>query len=211
MRNSNSISNFNPSKNALFIHIPKNAGTSVCTALGIKKCHHYFLSDYEKQIGTKKLGRITTIAFTRNPWDRFISLYNYARMQISHYHNNIEPQKGIYGAHPDYEILKNSTPRECARLLVEGKLHLPNWNIWLPQSTWLKDSFGNLKKPTFLGRFENLNTDFEEIRSILDLETTIPHINQSKKSCYRECFDSETREIVSSYYQEDIERFNYKF
>ena len=132
-------------------------------------------------------------------------------MQISHYHNNIEPQKGIYGAHPDYEILKNSTPRECARLLVEGKLHLPNWNIWLPQSTWLKDSVGNLKKPTFLGRFENLNTDFEEIRSILDSETTIPHINQSKKSCYRECFDSETREIVSSYYQEDIERFNYKF
>lgn len=206
------IGNLISSKNALFIHIPKNAGTSILFTLGIKKSHHYFYKDYVKILGEQKVKQLTTIAFSRNPWDRFISLYNYARMPTSYYHNNIDPSKGTYGAHADYHKLKASSLKECAILLAEDKLGPPHqWNIWLPQVTWLKDDSGSIQEPTFLGRLEHLHADFERLKVKLDIKATIPHINKSTKSCHRKLYDQETREIVDFYYKEDINYFNYEF
>ncbi len=149
---------------------------------------------------------------TRNPWDHFVSLYNYARMDISHHHNNINPEKSAYGIHEDYEILKDASINECAHLLDEGALKhsYPNTQ-WNPQSEWLKDNTGKLVEMYFLGRVESINENLSKLKDLVNSIEPLPHINRSQKVDYRDILDQETKELITTYYAEDIENFKYSY
>lgn len=204
--------NANFRKGYLFIHIPKNAGTSLGKLLGIKKPSHLYLRDFENQILPEHFRELKVIAVIRNPWDRFVSLYNYARLDVSHYHNNIHPEKSLFGVHKDYETLKHASLNDCAHLLVEGALKhsYPNTQ-WNPQSEWLKDNTGRLADAYFLGRVESLNEEIGKLERFIGPSQPLPHINRSTKADYRDLLDQETRNIVTRYYEEDIENFKYRY
>src|SRR5205085_1266088 len=98
-----------------------------------------------------------------------------------------------------------------------------------PQSCFVYDRRGNLMVD-FLGRYENLQTDFQEICRRLDLPfRTLPHVNRSKGPkfslreiwkrlrafysgergfrSYQDYYDDESRKLVGELYAKDIERF----
>ena len=56
----------------IFIHVPKTGGSSVKKALGIKVHGHKKFSDWSKDYPD-----YFSFAFTRNPWDRFVSSFFY--------------------------------------------------------------------------------------------------------------------------------------
>jgi hypothetical protein len=203
--------NVNHDQRFVFIHIPKCAGTSLSHALGIERSTHSTYRQYAGILGDA-VGDYFVFTIVRNPWARFLSLYDYARMTRSHYHDAVDPKKALYGKHLDYELLKDASLAECARFLVEGRLrHDRAWNHWRPQSTWLQDDRGEVEVD-FVGRVEEMEVAVAEISARLGLSLEVPRLNVSGESRgYRDAYDGETRRIVERHYAEDIERFGYTY
>lgn len=197
----------------LFIHIPKTGGTSVVNLLELKSATHIKADEIFNSTSKKLLKRRFSFAIVRNPISRFISLYNYARSEISHYHNNIEPEKALHGMHLDYKLLKDATINDCVKYLIEGKLkHDDSWNHWEPQHTWLYDSKDNLLVQKVY-KLENA-IEFEKDFSIkLGYQIKLPKLNQSSSSklIERQLIDlsKESLTILHNFYKKDFELLGY--
>ena len=63
----------------------------------------------------------------------------------------------------------------------------------------------------FVGAYENLEEDFDEIARIVGIQAVLPHVNQSHHRDYRSCYNERTRTLVAEHVQADIERFGYRF
>lgn len=207
--------NISYSENFVFIHIPKNAGTAVSKSFGIETSYHNTVKEYIQVLGEKQYDKMLSFAFVRNPFSRFISLYNYARMEESYYHSAIHPEKAIYGKHMDFDILKDASLKEAAQLLKSGQLvHNPPHTQWKPQCFWLKDNTETLNVK-YLGRIEDIEFHLKNLNNLLGANTKkeLEKINTSSKSPldYKKIIGAETRSILEEYYKEDLETFNYDF
>ena len=201
--------------NFVFIHVPKNAGTAVSSSLNINTSKHNTVEEYIATLGKDIYGDMLSFAFVRNPFSRFLSLYNYARMEESYYHSAVNPENAIYGKHMDYEILKNTSIEEAAILLQKGKLvHNPPHRQWNEQCFWLKDQNDQLNVK-YLGRFEDIEFHLRNLTQLLGIKQikNLPKINRSSyiKSDYKQIIGHETRAILENFYKEDLETFNYNF
>lgn len=207
--------NISYSNNFIFIHVPKNAGTSVSKGFGLETSYHITVKEYINALGKDTYEDMLSFAFVRNPFSRFLSLYNYARMDESYYHSAIHPEKAIYGKHMDYDILKPASIEEAAILLKEGKLvHNPPHTQWNPQCFWLKDQENNLNVK-YLGRFEDVDFHLRNLTQLLGvkLKGNLSKTNVSSQTSnnYKNIISQETRAILEEYYKEDFEAFNYDF
>lgn len=64
---------------ALFVHIPKAAGTSVADVLYGERIGHYSLDDYFNYLGKEQLERSFCFSVVRDPYQRLVSAWRYAR------------------------------------------------------------------------------------------------------------------------------------
>ena len=64
----------------------------------------------------------------------------------------------------------------------------------------------------FIGRFENLQNDFDFVCKQIGMPPTrLPHLNKSRHKRYIDYYSKETAEIVRRRFREDIRLFGYKF
>jgi len=82
----------------------------------------------------------------------------------------------------------------------------------LNQSSFLLDRDGN-DMTDFIGRFENLQEDFDTVCSIMNiLSTDVGHLNRSEDRDYRTYYTSnETKDLVAAKDRWVIDRFGYTF
>jgi len=221
----------------IFVHIPKAAGQSIeqffmdCLGLdwdsdrtellmgdnedpsrGTQKLAHLSASEYVQCgfVPPSEFDRLFKFSFVRNPYSRIVSEYLY----------------------------RNYFHHRSFRDFVLNRLPQPGWDDQyrhvMPQYDMLHDADGTLLVD-YVGRFENLQQDFNEVCRRLGIEAAeLPHRNPSdkksrklrrklrdflfrngegnkSKASYRDFYDDETREAVSRYYRNDIETFNYRF
>lgn len=192
------------SKKVIFIHIPKNAGTSVTLADGFNFDGVSHLPAYYYKNNFPDFWRqYLKISIVRNPWDRLVSCYEYARMIKSYYHS--KDRESLFGPHPDYNIISSLSFEDLLKGLLRNDLNLMH-PCWGEQYKWICEKEEVIIDKLF--RYENVNEDLE-FKKIFG---TIKRINCSDRKYYKEYYsNNEQINCVKKIYEKDIEIFNYSF
>lgn len=199
-------------RNAVFIWIPKNVGTSIYRTLrkhGCLKAKRVERVKYRfSQSGLVTYGHMDyfqlvqkgyikeqfdktayKFCFSRNPYDRAISLYEYF--------------KGSFpGGITFHDFIKRLTEKGVKKIGLFNSKNLSSCN---PQVRWIENV-----DIDFYGSYENLREDFNTICRALDLpELKLLHLNKSVRSDYYKYYNLETKKRVEEFYKEDFDFFNY--
>ncbi len=199
-------------RDALFIHPPKTAGTSLRSALNItlfknpKQLKQQFpgcgrVSFGHMDVDQLLVGKLVSktfydsafkFAFVRNPYARAVSLFQYLQ-KINRLDRNLK--------FLDFcEHLRNSTIAPVGLYDHHG---LSQCN---PQTAWLASHTLD-----FIGRLEHLDEQLAPLADQLGvrLKAQLPHLNSSTRRDYRSFYCPESEEIVRSYYADDFKAYNY--
>lgn len=186
-----------------FIHVPKTGGTSLASALGLRNGHiplsRYLARDPER------LAAAYTFAFVRNPWTRLFSSYNYLKAAI-----------GINNS-PDVrwatETLQGYSGFEDFVLALADRSvrrRIFRWPHFRAQMDWIALPGSDRPQVDFLGRFETLDDDTQELAARLGADVSLPHLRKAKAYAETPVFTREMIEIIADCYSRDIRALDYR-
>lgn len=187
----------------IFVHIPKCAGVSICHSLfGNLGAGHYPLTTFQKVFSRKEYDDYFKFAFVRNPWDRLLSAYYFLKQGGFNSADRYWAEEHL-GAYRDFAAF------------VRGWVTPDNVRSWVhfrPQTDYLQVPDG-VAGMDFIGRFENLEADFEQVCNRLGIRRRLESTNADnrKKPSYADYYDAETRELVADVYRQDVVQLGYSF
>lgn len=211
---------YRDNQEAMFIHVPKNAGVSIRSLL-IK----YGFKNYDaldKQFRTIRHPALAnhmpiymlqsfpympvyinkSFMVVRNPWDRMVSLYNHRMRKLYTYYEG-KPRnnsKDIAVAKQGFVPWLLTTPSLGDKVLTR-----------MPQINWGKDQDGNYVIKDVL-RYEKLSDHWSKLSNIYAWPVDVLlHINSSNTTDYRSVYNQEAIDHVAKYFAEDIELYSYDF
>lgn len=213
----------------IFIHIPKTAGQSIENFFfnlvgssrgqggrkpGAVKLAHPTAEEYVRtgRMTEEEFSSYYKFSFVRNPWTRLVSEYKYRN------------------------YIKKYSFRDFVLHNLPERGHDDAYRHVMPQHEYLYGPSGKLLVD-YVGRFENLQPDFDFVCSKLGInESRLPHVNSANTPTYASAhplrarikeilfrdkephhinyvdyYDDETRTVVAEMYKKDIELFSYKF
>ncbi|MEM7140951.1 MAG: sulfotransferase family 2 domain-containing protein [Actinomycetota bacterium] len=184
------------------IHVPKAAGTSVSYALYGGNIGHRTALDYHR-ISRRHFASYFRFGFVRNPWDRAVSAYQFARSGGTEY---VQPI-------PD-PVYRSETFATFERFVMDW---LPSASldevdvVFRPQWTFLCDRRGDVLVD-HIGRTERLTEDLAVVETALGRAIRPEHLNRTARAVdYPSYYTPETRAMVAEIYRRDIEMFGYEF
>jgi len=197
----------------IFIHIYKTGGMSVKKALQrydqsyslllhlksfLKKkpvveasiAHkHAKASDISKLIDKNVFDNYHKFAVVRNPFDWQVSLY--------HYILRMPPD-----VHPHYKIIQN----------LKGFDEYVEWRVKtdpVNQVSFLTIGDDKIVVDRIV-KYENIDQDFKELCTYLGIKnSTLPHVNATKRKHYREYYNKHTIKMMEDAYGPDLDSLNY--
>ena len=190
-------------KKIIFIHIPKNAGTSITSVLDINpytRGHHlpeWYMKNFPEQWKTYK-----KIAIVRNPYSRVISNYNYARLTKSYWHSSTGRSRE--GKHLDFDILTNLSISECIDLLIDNKLKHQGW-----KHQYIYTHIDNKCVVDYIFKYETFN-DSKLFKNLIQLDIPVINKTTSNINTYRDILSKQDIDKITNYYEYDIKCFNYE-
>lgn len=189
---------------AIFIHIPKCAGTAIYTNFPkVKRSQHTTAWVLKTKTFKTIWDKSFTFTFVRNPWHRLVSWY--------FYHQQKNKWDNLYKKLSFEEWVLKKCPhhwKEKRHLNFFGKIS-PNPLI---QKNFLRNPKGKIIVD-FVGKVENFNEDLAYIVKKIGVqpEKEVHKINCSKHLKYTEYYSNKMRDIVYDLCKEDIESFSYKY
>lgn len=198
----------------IFIHIGKNGGKSVEKALRpfsltrtqrfIKYIDtrtfkrdpyrerlagsHPSVADLKAVLGEDVFNEFYSFCFVRNPWSRMLSFYSFTKLRPkSEFHTDAMSMN----FNDFIEYLGENRPMAS-------------------QSSLVLEADG---KPavSFIGRFENLDSDFQTVCSALGCNATLRHKNGTKPKDFRSVYSSNSVDSVARLFADDVRNFGYIF
>ena len=184
----------------MFIHVPKTAGLAIEKSLGLtlvrwpNRFRKHYKNNGKYSFGHMevrkrlKSGAISKefyesafkFCFCRNPFDRAVSHYFYARHK-----------------HPDI-LLPNVS-------FIDFTRTLGSYGKTFQSQGYYVDGI----KFDFIGRFENLKEDFNKVKEIIGVVGELSKINSSRHTHYSEYYNDESADNVAKFYESDFQRFGY--
>ena len=197
----------NQNRKFLFIHTYKVAGNSIRRALNayddmrnpikrylvhsnLRKLNaHATAQEIKNQLGQQLYQQYFTFAFVRNPWDWQVSLYEYALKDAGHHQHELFKSFGSFENYIHWRVT------EALRL----------------QKEFVCDENDEIIVD-FVGRFENIDSDFKSITAKLNLhECQLPKTNSTIRKPYHAYYTEETKGLVTRAFADDIQLFNYTY
>lgn len=201
----NPWTDWNRDTKTVFIHIPKNGGTSMYNTFGMDhppETHcpvvGYRYSDPERWAET------FSFAFVRNPWDRFVSAFHYLKRKPLTEDDRLWSQQNLSECE-DFEgfVTKLQSSRSFLGTVMM-------WRHFAPQWWYVADESGKVIID-HLGRFEDFATEVGVIGDKLGISTNVVHENKVTRAHYSDYYSPETVDFVGRLYKGDIKRFSYQF
>jgi|SaaInlStandDraft_1057018.scaffolds.fasta_scaffold32445_3 chondroitin 4-sulfotransferase 11 len=186
---------------ALFIHVPKSAGRSIVRGLFNVKSVEHAPADWYQRLDREKFERYFKFTFVRNPWDRAVSAYTYLKNGGSAASEEDQHWAHFINSFDSFDDFV------CQWMTADNIMRNA---LLTPQILFLQDEYGRLAMD-FVGRFESLTEDFATIANRLKLDTTLPHINQSRQASYQDFYSEKSKNIIADLYAVDIDTFGYSF
>jgi Sulfotransferase family len=210
---------------AIFIHIPKTAGTSVEAALGMHGektdigitpypnqvpdqghlygggLQHLTAEQLKATLGDDALfSRYFKFAIVRNPWDRLVSTCAWA------------DQKWAKGQH-----LTPAQFDQAVRQIYALYLAAQSWSHPSLASPHLKPQslyiLNDDQSPAvdYVARYESLEADWRHICEHLGVDAALPIRMKSHHRPYQDYYSDQTRAAVAQMYAQDASAFGYDF
>ena len=191
-------------KEIIFIHIPKTAGTSIETMLGIDTWH-VPLSRYYAW-NAERADRAWKFAVVRNPAERLHSAYNYLHSQIGE-SEHIDVRWATEKL-AEIETFESFLDRMFNR---NFRAQIMRWTHFRPQADWVCRKPGEGIALDRVFRFEKLGEGIEELRQRLDPTLVLPHLRKPRSKRVSKPLSERHQELIYRLYQKDYEVFDYSF
>ncbi|MCR8677617.1 sulfotransferase family 2 domain-containing protein [Campylobacter sp. S4:11] len=193
---------FHDKYKCIFIHVPKVAGSSIERVIYQTDrwlVGHVKASDYVK-LDRAKFESYFSFGFVRNPYDRVVSAYHYLK------NDSPDPLDIKWGK----LNIRDLEFKEFVLKLQDDEFrqNILRKNHFYFQNKYLCDENMNILV-NFVGKFEQLNSDFKKILGILNRKDSLIHVNKSKHCDYRDYYNYETYKIIREIYKNDFEIFDY--
>jgi hypothetical protein len=129
--------------------------------------------------------------FVRNPWDRLVSYYVFVKNNKRHF---------LYEKYNSFYSFD-----DFIMWIIEN-------DMGFKQKEYFYDNDNNLMVD-YVGKFENLNDDFNKIAKEINIkETELPvKKKSSNRSSYKDYYSEKSQKLVEDYYKEEIQLFGYSF
>ena len=224
---------------ALFIHIPKTAGTSVTSALkdsisdgiyypspsrivrvrdriqgGLSGKPAFNKHSFAIDVLSRKpeLKSYFKFAIVRNPYDWVSSIYKFIK------YTDVSPDTGGSFKHALYDQVAPMSFEEFVSWVTEenGLMQLPSRlessfykTTPVLQQDWIRDFEGNILVD-HVGHLETIGNEMGEILKNIGIDNpSLPWTNKSK-SISSVTYSDESKEKVADYFSEDFKVFGYK-
>lgn len=211
----------------LFIHIPKNAGMTIrrspmlnnrimLAGSNIHKSpeysqavldkmnslgdHHGFEHARWRDVHPSVRDRNNAFAVIRNPWDRVVSRYFFAKKVI-------EVEKKVSKQYADVSSFE-AFLEERHKWGNEKYMWHRAVRGWYPAFDHVSDDSGRVRCDII--RFENLNTDLCRYFNLVEMSAA-RNVTAINKGTYRDVYTDKTIQIVADWYKKDIEHWGYDF
>jgi hypothetical protein len=184
----------------IFIHIPKCAGIAVSKSLLGKPVGHLSALDYRMIFGKKDFNSYYKFTFVRNPFSRLISAYEF--MENGGFGESDKNIVAIVKQYPTFQdfVLNYLTPHTAKRI-----------RHFRPQHFFVCDSSNNIMV-NFIGRFESIEQDYENIRNKIGVGEPLKRMNATNgKRLSLNIYYENPRvlnKVIEIYYK-DFEIFSY--
>ncbi len=202
-----------------FVDIPRCSSTSIRAQLGKRfgrahgrtaaqlrkgKGMPYFADHVTAQAMRKALPkgaweRLFTFTLVRNPWDRLVSLY----------HHRVK-ERDLPAELPFKDFVAGL---EKPRYMLSGRFH-SSPVYFMSMVDFLCDREDRLMVD-FVGRYESRKEDLGRIGEKIGFpelgDFRMQDTTSGRNRHYSEEYDDRTRQLVATFYADDIERFGYRF
>lgn len=215
---------------AIFIHIPKCAGTSIEKAFGhFDEYHGRYRQDHRSMrmlepLCVKGLSSAENakevmkrvwflIKKPKNPKNS----YSVTKEQYESYFKFSIVRNPWARVHSWYKnVQRDERTRKELKIPIQPNLYeflksCINKDVLRPQTFWLKNFKGGIDLD-YIGRFENLSNEFNIICDLIKIKPIIlPHELKGTDEEYQDAYDKNSIKLVTAFYKEEIELFDYSF
>jgi hypothetical protein len=134
-------------------------------------------------------------AFVRNPWDWQVSMYHFLLQETTNARYALVKSMRGFAEYLEWITqTPNPYPKGAAKF----------------QKDMVTDESGQIIVD-FIGRYETLARDFQQVCQTLRIEAALPYLNQTSHYDYRSYYTETTKKLVAEHFREDITLFGYAF
>lgn len=199
--------------NLTFIHLPKNAGTSISQWIEQNTNYEYDGQRHQHISGLPLDWQDNTFCVVRNPYQRAVSWYYFVQQMLD---KKLIRTENLSFIQPQLEILQEGFEKFVSVYFnyVFSKSKFRNASHVMTLKSIAQTNFVGDDYQGIVIKYENIHQDWKIVQDIVGCHIPLPVTNitnYGNTSNWKKLYTSESKRAVSRLYQKDIELFGYTF